>query len=114
MTSELEYKSSQILGDAKQLGEDIDQVEKYPEEHRPAIVKNLFMNMMELMETLDSASKVEGSQKDVSALSQNNSTLNKTDGTINKKDHLDTKIAEDNEIIKKQIEDIDFRTAAIK
>ncbi|CAI2372305.1 unnamed protein product [Moneuplotes crassus] len=114
ITNELEYKSSSILGEAQQLNQDIEQVEKYPEEHRSAIVKSLFMNMMNLMENLDSASKVSDYKGDTSALSQNTSTLNKSESKLAKQDVLDCKISNDNDIIKKQIEDIDFRTSVIK
>ena len=114
ITNELEYKTTQILGNIHQLSENSDQVEKYPEDERAEIVKNLYMAMIELMENLDGASKVENSKIDISKLSYSKTFSKKNDSRFLKQDVIDISIAEDNEAIKKQIEELDRKNAVVK
>mmetsp|Transcript_3417 Transcript_3417/g.2871 ORF Transcript_3417/g.2871 Transcript_3417/m.2871 type:complete len:304 (-) Transcript_3417:198-1109(-) len=112
-TKDLEYKTGRIVGDVHQLSEDAEQIEKYPEEDRAPIVKKLFMTMMELMENLDAVAKPENSKVNVSKLSHSRTFTKKSD-KFTKGDILDIALAEDNEIIKKQIEDIDTKNSVVK
>lgn len=112
--SEIEYKTGHTLDAVRQLDQDADQVDKYPEADRAPIVKNLIMTMIGLMEGMDAMAKPENSKVDISKLSHSKTFSKKSESRLAKQDILDNAITEDNEAIKAQIEEVDKRNAVIK
>jgi hypothetical protein len=102
------------LNEIGELHQDAAQVEKYPEEDRTPMVKNLIMTMMGLMEGIDVMAKPENSKADSSNQSQSRTFSKKSESRLAKQDILDNAITGDNDAVKTQIEEIDKRNAVIK
>jgi hypothetical protein len=102
------------LNEIRELHQDATQVEKYPEEDRTPIVKNLIMTMMGLMEGIDVMAKPDNSKADSSNQSQSRTFSKKSESRLAKQDILDNAITGDNDAVKTQIEEIDKRNAVIK
>ena len=113
-TSEIEYRTGNTFGEIAQILEDATEVEKYPEDDRAPVVKNLIVSMMQLMENLENSSKPENSKVDISKLSNSRTFSKKSDSKLAKQDVIDLALTQDNEALKSQIEELDKRMGVIK
>lgn len=107
------YRTERITGDVYELENQSSQVESLPEEDRAPVVKNIYVQMLELMENLEVLAKAENTKTNISSLSHSKTFSKKSEKAL-KMDVIDLAIEEDNEAIKQQIDILDRKNAAIK
>jgi hypothetical protein len=111
---DVSYKTNRVAGDIENLKRNADNVDRLPESKRAPMVKDIFMQMINVLENFEGIAKLANTKPNLATSSLSKTFSKKTDPKSMKMDVVDLALAEENQALKQQIEDLDKKNREVK
>lgn len=107
-------KTNRVAGDIENLKRNADNIDRLPEPKRAPMVKDILMQMINVLENFEGIAKLANTKPNLSTSALSKTFSKKTDPKSMKMDVVDLALAEENQALKQQIEDLDKKNREVK